>query len=105
MAQRVPLSNNARQTFRCTLGGQLVRVWAWWQPLSEAWFISLALVSGDRIIAGVRLGEGARPLRGSVLPGFAGELYVEGVGEPTRNAWGVTHRLLWVTSAEAAVLP
>lgn len=101
MAQLIPLTTDARQTFRTILGDQSVRVTAWWQPLDEHWYVSIVRTDGSRVIDGARLVEGGRPLRGQVpdVP-WEGELYVEGIGSPGRRAWAETHRLLYLTPAE-----
>ena len=101
MAQQIALTADARQTFRTMIGTQGVRVTAWWQPLDEAWYLSLAWLDRRPIVTGVRLTEGGRPLRGFVTD-FVGQVHVSGNGEPGREAWGSTHRLLWLTDEEAA---
>ena len=101
MAQQIALTADARQTFRTMVGAQGVRVTAWWQPLDEAWYLSLAWLDRRPIVTGVRLTEGGRPLRGFVTD-FVGQVHVSGNGEPGREAWGSTHRLLWLTDEEAA---
>lgn len=101
MAQLIPLSNDARQTFRCVLGSQSVRVRAWWQPLDGYWYLSLATLARTPIISAVRLVEGARPFSGAVLE-FTGGLLVSGPGEVGRNAWTTTHRLLYLDATETA---
>lgn len=100
MAQLIALTDDARQTFRTILGGQNVRVRAWWQPLDENWYISLSNLDGTPIITGLRLDEAARPVDGHLLD-FKGGLLIDGVGEVGRNAWTTTHRLVYLTEVEA----
>ena len=99
MAQLIALTDDAHQTFRTILGAQPVRVTAIWNPSDEYWYVSLANVDRTAIVTGRRLVEAGRPLRGRVLD-FEGELYVDGNGEPGRNAWASTHRLLYLTPSE-----
>lgn len=100
MAQAIPLTHDARQTFRSILGGQSVRLTVWWQPLTGGWYVSLRFTDGRPIAAGLRLCAGALPLRGYVTD-FAGGLYLDGDGEPDRLAWmDATHRLLWIAPDE-----
>ena len=101
MAQQIPMTNDARRTFRTILGGQSVRVRAWWQPLDENWYLSLAWLDRRPIVSGVRLLAGARPLDGAVLD-FEGALFVDGTERLGRRAWTTTHRLLYLTADEAA---
>lgn len=74
---------------RVTLGGQPVVLRAWWQPLSEAWYLSL-YTRGEEPIA---LGRQMSTLRRLIsAPAFSGELVVmplEDDGGPIgRQAWG-----------------
>ena len=92
--QQIRLTDDVRQTFRTVLGGQSVRVKAWWQPLDLHWYLSLMWTDGRGIVAGVRLVEGGKPLAGHVLE-FSGMLAVDGLGMPERNAWSTTHRLIY----------
>ena len=102
MAQLIALSDDARQSFRVILGAQGVRVRAYWQPLDENWYLSLSNLDRTPIISGVRLDEAARPLDGQLLTDFKGALLVDGVGEVGRHAWTTTHKLLYLSEAEAA---
>lgn len=101
MAQTIPLSDDARSTFRIILGGQEIRIRAWWQPLDENWYLSMLWLDGRPIILGVRIDEAARPLDGRNLD-FQGALLVDGIGDVGRNAWTTTHRLIYLTAEEAA---
>ncbi len=104
MAQVVPLTDDARQTFRTSLGAQSVRLTLWWQPFDRAWYLSASFLDGTNIINGVRLVEKGRPLD-DVLTTFEGAFFIEGIGEPGRNAWTATHNLIYLTAAERADLP
>lgn len=102
MAQLIPLTGDARQEFRTILGGTPVEVVAWWQPSDRHWYISVASASGERIASGLRLVGDGQPLR-DILSTLDGGLYVEGAGEPGRDAWSSgTHRLLFLPSSELA---
>ena len=99
--QAIPLTTDARQRMRVTLGGQPVVLRAWWQPLSEAWYLSLhtrgeaAIALGRQVAASRRLVE---------APGFSGELMavpLEHDPSPIgREAWGRTHGLVYMEPAE-----
>ena len=99
MAQGIPLTDDPRQTFRTTLGDQPVALFVWWQPSDESWFVSLEYQDGRTIVSGVRLVEAGVPLRGFVTD-FEGQFLVTGIGEPGRNAWSTTHRLIWYNPSE-----
>lgn len=94
MGDLIPLTQGARQDFTVTLGDQLVNIRVWWSPLSESWFLDL--YTGDRtpILLGTRLVSGRRLLTGHNT-NFIGDLFVDGEGNPGRNAWGTTHRLFY----------
>ena len=105
--QTISLTQDARQTLRVTLGGQPTILRAWWQPLSTAWYLSLYSRSQESIALGRQVSHG-RPLLG-VADGFAGELIAvplrpdaKSVG---RDAWGQTHALVYLDSAETEVVP
>ena len=99
MADLIPLTADASQTFRVSLGGQAVRLSAWWNPTARGWYASLAWQDRRSIIRGARLTEGGLPLDGLVTD-FLGGLYVDGEGDLGREAWAGTHRLLYLTEAE-----
>ena len=101
MAQLIPLSDDARQTFRIILGGSTVRLRVWWQPLDENWYLSLAAPDTTPIISGVRVDEAGAPLTARQLD-FEGGLLVDGQGPVRRRAWTTTHKLLYLTEAEVA---
>ena len=57
MARAIPLTRDARQRLTVSLDGQLVTLTVWWQPLTVAWYVSVALaqtpvVSGRQIAPG-----------------------------------------------------
>ena len=101
MADQIPLTDDAAQTFRVNLGGQAVRLTVWWSPTTEGWYVSLAWQDRRSIIRGARLTDGGLPLDG-IVTDFVGGLYVDGEGDLGREAWLGTHRLLYVTLAELA---
>ena len=102
MAQQIPLTppsrGGVRETFRTILGGQNIRFSRWYQPLDQNWYMSLRLsdVARTPIATGRRLLGRTVPLAGQVIPKFQGQFYVDGIGDPTRDSWGTTHRLLYL---------
>ena len=99
MPQQIILTDDARQSFRTIVGGQGVRITAWWNVVDGRWYLTLSRLDRTVIAAGLRLVEGGRPLRG-VMTDFAGELIVDGMGEPGRHAWAGSHRLLYLSPDE-----
>ena len=98
MPSIVPITNDARQRFRIVLGGQSASMVMWWQPSDEAWYLTFRL--GETYVASsMRLVEGGAPLEG-ILSSFEGQLLVDGVGDPGREAWTESHNLLYYTPAE-----
>ena len=92
--QEVPLSGDARQTFRTRLGEKAVRVSSWWQDVDGAHYMSLVGLDAEPIATGLRLVEGGQPLRNQAVD-LSGDLFVSGRGALTRRAWQDTHRLLY----------
>ena len=105
--QTIPLTQDARQTMRVTLGGQPVVLRAWWQPLSEAWYLSILSRSLEPIALGRQVSHGRRLL--GVVSGFAGELMavplIPEIDVLGRNAWGESHALVYLDGSEAEVVP
>lgn len=93
--QEIPITNDARLTFRTVLGGQNVRFYFWWQPSDGHWYMSLSFVNGVAIVSGYRLVQSADLLLG-VVSDFQGTISVGGLGTPGRTAWGNTHRLFYI---------
>ena len=101
--QQIPVTGDARQTFRTRLGGQNVRLTVWWQPLDAHWYLAVAASDGARILGAARLVDDGRPMQGQTLD-FDGEVFVDGIGTPERDAWTTGHRLVYATAAEVAAL-
>ena len=99
MAQHIPLTNDARQTFRTVLAGQPVRINVWWQSLDKHWYFSLLRPNREVIISAVRLNEQRRPMRAFVTD-FKGEILVDGEGAPRRIAWTTGHRLIYIAQGD-----
>ena len=99
--QAIPLTTDARQRMRVTLGNQPVILRAWWQPLSEAWYLSLYTRGEEPIALGRQVSTGRRLIE---APGFVGDLVViplERYGAPIgREAWGQTHGLAYLAPSE-----
>ena len=100
--QTVPLSGDSRQSMTVRLGDQEVRLRAWWQPLTEAWYLSLETSSGEELALGRQVAS-RRPL--IKHPGFAGDLaalpLLRGDTTPLgMDAWGGTHQLVYLNPEE-----
>ena len=100
--QQIPLADDHRQEMRVQLGGQVVSLRVWWQPLSEAWYVSVY----DHTLQPIALGRQVAARRRVInTPAFQGELTVTpvkaGSREPVgRNAWGRTHRMHYLAPEE-----
>ena len=66
--QAIPLTTDARQRMRVTLGNQPVILRAWWQPLSEAWYLSLYTRGEEPIALGRQVTTARRLIE---APGLA----------------------------------
>lgn len=97
-AQRIPLTRDARQTFRTILGGQSVRMTVFWQPMNEGWYVSLVGLDQEPIVSGLRLAVGSTPLRGVSTPTFQGSLIVVGPGPLGRDAWAENNELIFLVA-------
>ena len=97
--QQVPFLSRVRETFRTNIGGRSVRFNKFFQPLDQSWYMSLSVADIARtpIVTGVRLLGRSVPLAGVAADVFRGQLFVDGVGDPGRDAWGSTHRLLYMS--------
>lgn len=102
--QAIPLSTDARQRMRVTLGGQQVVLHAWWQPLSEAWYLSLHTRGEEPIALGRQVATARRLVEAPSV--FSGELVVVPLERDAtsigREAWGRTHGLVYLDAAEVA---
>ena len=101
--QVVPLTSDPHQSMTVRLGGQEVRLRAWWQPLSEAWYVSLETGAGVALALGRQVASRRRLVND---PGFAGDLtalpLTSGDVQPLGAAcWGQTHQLVYLTPSEA----
>ena len=96
--QQVPFLSRVRETFRTTIGGTPVRFNKIYQPLDQSWYMSLSVADIVRtpIATGVRLLGRSVPLAAAGANVLRGQLYVDGVGDPGRDAWGTSHRLLYL---------
>ena len=93
--QKIPVSNDLRQTFDTALGDQLVRFTVWWQPFDSSWYLSLAWQTGANILTGRRLVVEQNVLAGIVTT-FNGSIVVHGIEEEIgREAWDVTHEIIF----------
>lgn len=95
MTYEIPVSNELRQNFNCTINGITVVFDVWWQPSDRHWYATIR--TGEGIIArSVRLLPQSWPLDGLVHD-VPGDLYVAGAEPTDTDAWGTTHHLLWVS--------
>ena len=99
--QMVPLTTNARQRMRVTLGNQPVILRVWWQPLSEAWYLSLYTRGEDPIALGRQVTTARRLINAPDFPGDLVAIPLERYGAPIgREAWGRTHGLAYLEPSE-----
>ena len=102
--QLIPLTNDPRQFLTVALDRQTVDVHVYWQPLSKAWYVQLNARAGEVLAAGRQMAPNQRLL--GRVQGFAGELAAVPIGIDKENLgrhpWGETHRLVYLTAAEAA---
>ncbi len=105
--QTIPLTQDARQVMRVTLGGQPVQLRTWWQPLSEAWYVSVWSREDEPLALGRQVSHGRRLL--DRVEGFEGELLAvpvkPGVDAVGRDAWGETHLLVYLDASETEAMP
>ena len=102
--QALLLTGNARQTFNTLLGGQRVVVRVRWQPLSEAWYLTIDQ-EGQRVATSRQITPWERLI--GPVSSFSGDfLVLAAVGYDTadvgRDAWTQTHALWFLTDAELA---
>ena len=103
--QQIPLTTDPRQSMMVSLGGQTVELHVWWQPLSEAWYLSLLTDAGIPIALGRQIASRSRLIG---TPRFLGEIVAAPLGREAgsragRNAWEDTHKLLYLTPEEVRV--
>ena len=100
--QEIPLTTDARQSMTVSIGGRGVMLQVWWQPLTEAWYLSLETEAGIPIALGRQIASRSR-LIGS--PYFGGDIVAAPLAREARaaigrNAWEDTHRLVYLTPEE-----
>ena len=116
VAQQLPVGGNSRSVFQTVLSNQTFRILPTWNRTSGLWNLSMLHPSGRSLLTSKRLVErGVFEIRDLVRnpspenflstgQNFAsmfrrgkmiGRMFVDGVGNPGRNAWGNTHRILW----------
>ena len=113
MAQRIPVTNDVRQTFSTILGTQKVRLRIYYvaDTLSlgaAGWFCDLILltdtpqiiVTGERLLTATQVAK-------DIITDFSGAIFVVPVTSPPQalNAtepWNITHQLVYFTAAELA---
>ncbi len=99
----IAVSNDARQEFTTRLNGQQVRLSIWYQDAGAGWYMSIESPFGTPITTGARLNASV-PVLAGLLTSFVGDIipisFTTPAIEPGRQAWGDTHRLVYVTPAE-----
>ena len=96
--REINLSSSRDQRLRVLLAGDEYVVRVHWQPLAEYWHVSLSLGETELLL-------GRRVIEGELIKvrGFQGALVALPVRttEPlTSFAWGLTHRLFWLSEDE-----
>ncbi len=101
--EAIPLTTDPRQRMRVTLGAHPVVLRVWWQPLSEAWYVSLYTRAEEPLALGRQVATGQRLVEST--PRFSGELVALPLERDAsvigREAWGRTHGLLYLDETEA----
>lgn len=101
--QTIPITNDARQTFLVELGGQAMRLTAWYQDVGSGWYLTIAFEDGTTVLEGARV-TAFSPMTQALLNTFEGDILcatiADSTGEPGRLAWGNTHQLLYLTEEE-----
>jgi len=93
VAQIIPVTNDAAQSFRTVLGGQTVRIRLVWSDALERWTLEVVgILRASTVHSGL-------PIFSNVLTSFVGEIAAIPLTtpeqEPGRNAWGSTHLLVY----------
>ena len=65
--QTIPLNTDPRQSMTVFLGVQTVELHVWWQPLSEAWYLSLRNDAGSPIALGRQIASRSQADRQSLV--------------------------------------
>ena len=102
----LPVTNGPRQSLTVMLAGQSVDLSLWYQPLSAAWYVSLATRGGSSIARGRQVAPSVRLIRSRA---FAGEIVavpiaLDDTSDLGNAPWETTHQLAYLTAAEVAAL-
>ena len=96
--QIIPLLDTDRQAVVVRLTGVDCRLAVWWQPSDSAWYATLEVPTGTRLVASRRLATDSAILAG-VLSRLPGDIRCRSLSdsraEPVLGAWGVTHALVY----------
>lgn len=95
MPLRLSISDSPRQVFSVRLANIRWTMRVTWHPLPRGWYLDIYESSGSPVLLGIRLTAGRRLLQGYRTE-FRGDFYVSGEGDPPRDAWNKTHRLIWL---------
>ena len=104
----IPLSRAPKQTMTTTLGGRSFRLRVRWNTVMEAWYLDVQrpdgshLLSGQRLVVSWPIRVGSPDTGGLEAGSFLMALDQSGQNlEAGRDAWGVTHHLVWMTRTDA----
>ena len=100
--QEIPLTREPRQKMTVVLGGQPVELTVWWQPISDSWYLSLTTETGAPIAHGRQIASRSAVIASTAFEGevVAVPLLRDDTTAVERDAWGETHRLLYLTPDE-----
>jgi hypothetical protein len=108
MMKAITLNSSSKQAFTTVLGDLSFRFRVRWSTVMGAWYLDVSKPDGTRLLSGqrlvvnwpIRVGD---PSDGG-FPSDAFLLVVDQSGtnaEPTRDSFGSTHHILWMTESEA----
>lgn len=111
MAQIIPVTNDAYQTFETIIGSQSVRInLSYVEDVlgdsSDGWYVDLELLSDtpEIIIEGERL-VSEQPVGAHLVNDFSGAIFAIPTTSPKRDLtgkspWGTDHELIYLTQSE-----
>ena len=100
MAEALPLTPSSSQLFYLNAEGRELLFRVRWSPATGHWYLSVS-VNGEEVTLSRQITLGALLLRDRRFPGdVVCRSLNNAKDEPARNAWGVTHQLVRLTTAE-----
>lgn len=101
--QIIPATNDNDQIFTTTLDGQVIRLRLTWQDEGESWFLTLLTAQSEIILSNSRI-KSNFPVINFRLVDFEGDFVAIPIDstakEPERQAWGITHSLVYLKTDE-----